>query len=74
MDSKLINRIKKIDMHVFTNFSIDSYSFSNMFKSKPFLIPVILFLLSLTFYSYNLEGQPWHGDEMFFNAGGGSVF
>lgn len=29
-----------------------------------YIIPLILFLGSFLIYSYNLEGQPWHGDEI----------
>ncbi len=29
-----------------------------------YLIPLALFLSSFFLYSYNLEGQPWHGDEI----------
>ncbi len=33
-------------------------------SSSPFLIPVLLFLGAFFIYSYNLEGQPWHPDEI----------
>jgi len=39
-------------------------------RFSPYLIPVLLFVCSYSIYSYNLEGQPWHGDEWLFNAGG----
>jgi len=39
-------------------------------RFSPYLIPVLLFVCAYTIYSYNLEGQPWHGDEWLFNAGG----
>lgn len=29
-----------------------------------YIIPVVLFIGSFLIYSYNLEGQPWHGDEI----------
>jgi len=29
-----------------------------------YIIPVVLFLGSFFIYSYDLEGQPWHGDEI----------
>src|SRR5438309_3880920 len=29
-----------------------------------YMIPIMLFLASFLVYSYNLEGQPWHGDEI----------
>lgn len=29
-----------------------------------FVIPFLLFIGSFFIYSYNLEGQPWHGDEI----------
>lgn len=29
-----------------------------------FIIPFLLFIGSFFIYSYNLEGQPWHGDEI----------
>ena len=35
-----------------------------------YLIPVVLFVCAFIIYSYHLEGQPWHGDEWLFNAGG----
>jgi len=40
----------------------------NYFSS--YLIPILLLVCSFVIYSYNLEGQPWHGDEWIFNAGG----
>lgn len=33
-------------------------------RSNRFLIPVLLFLGAFFLYSYNLEGQPWHPDEI----------
>ena len=42
-------------------------------KSK-ILIPLMLLLMGYLLYSFNLEGQPWHGDEVFINAGGGTYF
>lgn len=34
-------------------------------NAKPnYIIPIALFLGSFLIYSYNLEGQPWHGDEV----------
>jgi hypothetical protein len=29
-----------------------------------YIISIVLFLTSFLIYSYNLEGQPWHGDEI----------
>ena len=33
-------------------------------KKSRYIIPLVLFLGSLLIYSYNLEGQPRHGDEI----------
>lgn len=61
-------------MTAFRIFSVRSYLLSDRLKNKLFLIPLVLFFVSLMFYSYNIEGQPWHGDEIFWNAGGGVFF
>ncbi len=37
-----------------------------------YLIPAILFLGSFLIYSYNLEGQPWHGDEVVYLSWAGN--
>lgn len=39
-----------------------------------YVIPISLFLGSLFIYSYNLEGQPWHGDEITYLGWGGNYF
>ncbi|MGC1708250.1 MAG: glycosyltransferase family 39 protein [Nitrosotalea sp.] len=39
-----------------------------------YAIPLALFLGSLFIYSYNLEGQPWHGDEITYLGWGGNYF
>src|SRR5579872_5158513 len=36
-----------------------------------YIIPVALLLCSFLVYSYNLEGQPWHGDEIVYLAQAG---
>ncbi|HEV2193559.1 MAG TPA: phospholipid carrier-dependent glycosyltransferase [Nitrosopumilaceae archaeon] len=36
-----------------------------------YIIPIVLFLSSFLIYSYNLEGQPWHGDEIVYLAQAG---
>lgn len=42
------------------------------FNSKyNYIIPIALFLSSFLVYSYNLEGQPWHGDEIVYLAQAG---
>ena len=35
-----------------------------MRKKSSYTIPVVLFFASISMYSYNLEGQPRHGDEI----------
>jgi hypothetical protein len=39
-----------------------------------YVIPIALFLGSFFIYSYNLEGQPWHGDEITYLGWGGNYF
>lgn len=39
-----------------------------------YIIPFALFLGSFFIYSYNLEGQPWHGDEITYLGWGGNYF
>ncbi|MFZ1076479.1 MAG: phospholipid carrier-dependent glycosyltransferase [Nitrosotalea sp.] len=39
-----------------------------------YVIPLALFLGSFFIYSYNLEGQPWHGDEITYLGWGGNYF
>jgi len=38
--------------------------------STKYLIPLVLLFASFSIYSYNLEGQTWHGDEILYNAAG----
>ena len=45
-----------------------TYFFSPKFN---YIIPIALFLSSFIVYSYNLEGQPWHGDEIVYLAQAG---
>jgi len=40
--------------------------------NSQYIIPVILFLGSFFIYSYNLEGQPWHGDEVVYLSWAGN--
>ena len=37
-----------------------------------YIIPFVLFLGSFFIYSYNLEGQPWHGDEVVYLSWAGN--
>jgi len=37
-----------------------------------YIIPIVLFLGSFLLYSYNLEGQPWHGDEVVYLSWAGN--
>jgi hypothetical protein len=37
-----------------------------------YIIPIVLFLGSFLIYSYNLEGQPWHGDEVVYLSWAGN--
>lgn len=37
-----------------------------------YIIPIMLFLGSFLLYSYNLEGQPWHGDEVVYLSWAGN--
>jgi Dolichyl-phosphate-mannose-protein mannosyltransferase len=39
-----------------------------------YVIPFALFLCSFFIYSYSLEGQPWHGDEITYLGWGGNYF
>jgi len=39
-----------------------------------YLIPILLFSSSFVLYSYNLEGQPSHGDEFLYLSWGGVFF
>lgn len=39
-----------------------------------YIIPFALFLCSFFIYSYSLEGQPWHGDEITYLGWGGNYF
>ncbi len=39
-----------------------------------YLIPILLFVGSFVFYSYNLEGQTPHGDELLYLSWGGVFF
>src|SRR5690242_7478997 len=44
----------------------------HLLKTKSnFIIPIALFLSSFLIYSYNLEGEPWHGDEIVYLAQAG---
>ena len=46
--------------------------FTYFFNAKfHYIIPIALFLSSFLVYSYNLEGQPWHGDEIVYLAQAG---
>jgi len=38
--------------------------------STKYIIPLVLLFVSFSIYSYNLEGQTWHGDETLYNAAG----
>ena len=42
--------------------------------STKYIIPLILIFASFSIYSYNLEGQTWHGDETLYNAAGTVYF
>jgi hypothetical protein len=39
-----------------------------------YLIPLLLFLSASFIYEYNLEGHPWHGDEITYLGWGGDYF
>lgn len=39
-----------------------------------YLIPIILFIASYFIFAYNLEGQPWSGDEVYSLASGAVYF
>ncbi|MDE1726806.1 MAG: glycosyltransferase family 39 protein [Thaumarchaeota archaeon] len=43
-------------------------------KKSDYVIPLALLLGSFFIYSYNLEGQPWHGDEITYLGWGGNYF
>ena len=43
-------------------------------SSKSYLIPILLLVGSFVIYSYNLENQPWHGDEMVYFGWSGVYF
>ncbi|MGI0073595.1 MAG: ArnT family glycosyltransferase [Nitrosotalea sp.] len=36
----------------------------HLVANSNYIIPFVLFMGSFFIYSYNLEGQPWHGDEV----------
>lgn len=40
--------------------------------NSDYIIPIVLFLSSFFIYSYNLEGQPWHGDEVVYLSWAGN--
>jgi len=42
--------------------------------STKYIIPLVLLFVSFSIYSYNLEGQTWHGDEIFYNSAGTLYF
>lgn len=45
----------------------------NLFVTRSkYIIPLALFLSSTMVYAYNLEGQPWHGDEITYLGWGGN--
>ncbi len=44
---------------------------STVFKSD-YIIPLILFVSAFFIYDFNLEGQPWHGDEITYLGWGGN--
>jgi len=41
---------------------------------RPYLIPILLLIGSFVMYSYNLEGQPEHVDEIWYLVWGGVYF
>lgn len=41
---------------------------------KIYIIPLVLFFMAYIIYSFNLEGQPWHGDEVQLLGSGGVYF
>src|SRR5579885_3527154 len=41
-------------------------------SKSSYLVPLLLFSGSLLVYSYNLAGQPWHGDEITYLGWGGN--
>jgi len=43
-------------------------------RSFSYLIPILLFVCSLVILSFNLESQPWHGDEILHLGWGGGFF
>lgn len=45
-----------------------------LIAKSSYVIPLALFLGSFFIYSYNLEGQPWHGDEITYLGWGGNYF
>jgi len=49
-----------------------SILFQNSFRG--YLIPILLLICSFVIYSYNLGGQPAHGDETLYLAWGGVYF
>lgn len=47
----------------------------NLPKEKSlYLIPILLLIGSYSIYAYNLEGQPWHGDEVIYFGYAGIYF
>jgi len=49
-----------------------SFLYQKSFRS--YLIPILLLIGSFSIYSYNLEGQSFHGDEILYLAWGGPYF
>jgi len=49
------------------------FLFSNK-QSYNFIIPALLLIGSFSLYSFNLEGQPPHGDELLYLSWGGVFF
>ncbi len=46
----------------------------SMSEKSTYLILLVLFVGSFFIYSYNLDGQPWHGDEITYLGWGGNYF
>jgi len=56
-------------------FDIDSKQHNPFQKiSTKYIIPLVLLFASFSIYAYNLEGQTWHGDEIFYNSAGTFYF
>ena len=42
-----------------------------LYSKSSYFIPLLLIIISYSIYAFNLEGQSWVGDEIYYNTRGG---